>query len=58
MVFYSAILSDAFGRVAWFEKNLGSTKGGYVILGFGIMIIGFLILFGIIPTSSPTQNLA
>jgi len=57
IVYFSQYLSDAFGRIAWFENNLWSTKSGYVVCGFGVMIIGFLILFGIIPTSSPTENL-
>jgi len=57
IIFYSTALAEAFGRVSWFEKNLSWTRNGYVIIWFGIVVIWFLILFGVIPTSSPVQNL-
>jgi len=57
IIFYSAALAEMFGRVGWFEKNLWWTRNGYVMVGFGVVVIGFLILFGVIPTSAPTQNL-
>ncbi|MFA6256467.1 MAG: hypothetical protein WC606_04760 [Candidatus Absconditabacterales bacterium] len=57
IVYFSSYLAEMFGTIAWFEKNLGGTRNGLVIFGFGIMIIGFLILFGVIPTNSPAQNL-
>jgi len=58
IVYFSGYLSDMTGNIAWFDKNLWGTKNGFVISGFVIMIIWFLILFGVIPTSSPTKNLA
>ena len=56
MIYYSPGLSDMFGRVSWFENNLGGTRNGYVLIWFGIIVIGFLILFGVIPTTSPINN--
>jgi hypothetical protein len=32
---------------------MSSTRNGYVIVGFLIVIIGFLILFGVFPVSQP-----
>jgi len=57
IVYFSGYLADMFGNIAWFDKNLWWTRNGFVLSGFAIMIIWFLILFGVIPTSSPTQNL-
>ena len=57
IVYFSGYLADIFGNIAWFDKNLWGTRSGFVIFGFIIMIIGFLILFGVIPTSNPTENL-
>ena len=57
MIMYSVPLSELFGRVAWFERNLWSTKNGYVLIWFGVIIIWFLILFGVIPTTSSTETL-
>ncbi|MCX6824371.1 MAG: hypothetical protein NT085_04570 [candidate division SR1 bacterium] len=57
IVYFSGYLADIFGNIAWFDKNLGGTRNGFIISGFAIMIIGFLILFGVIPTSSPTENI-
>ena len=57
IIYFSGYLAEIFGNIARFDKNLWGTKSGFVISGFGIMLIGFLILFGVIPTSSPTENL-
>jgi len=57
VVYFSGFLADMFGNIAWFDKNLWGTRNGFVISGFAIMIIWFLILFGMIPTSNPTENL-
>ncbi len=57
LVYFSWHLSEIFGSIPRFEKNLWGTRNGLVIFGFGIMIIWFLVLFGVIPTTSPTENL-
>jgi len=57
IIYYAQPITETFGTVSWFEKNLWSTRSGYVIVWFGIIVIGFLILFGVIPTTSPTENL-
>ncbi|MFA5747681.1 MAG: hypothetical protein WC872_01050 [Candidatus Absconditabacterales bacterium] len=56
LIYFSSYLSEMFGRIPWAENNLGGTRNGYIIFGFGIIIIGFLILFGVISTSSPMTN--
>ncbi len=57
LIFFSGNIAEMFGSIDRFEKNLGWTRNGFVIFWFGFMIIGFLILFGIIPVSSPADNL-
>ncbi|MEI8092520.1 MAG: hypothetical protein WCG98_10625 [bacterium] len=48
---------EAFGRIPWAENKLGGTRNGYVLVGFIVIIIGMLIMFGVIPTTSPADNL-
>lgn len=57
IIYFSSYLAEVFGNIAWFDKNLWGTRNGFVVCGFGTMIIWFLIVFGVIPTSSPTDNL-
>jgi len=57
IIYFSSYLAEVFGNIAWFDKNLWGTRNGFVVCGFGIMVIWFLIVFGVIPTSSPTDNL-
>jgi hypothetical protein len=48
---------ETFGSIPWAERHLGSTRNGYLLVGFGLMVLGMLILFGVIPTTSPSGNL-
>ncbi len=57
LIFFSWNIAEIFGTIDMFEKHLGGTRNGFVVFGFGFMIIGFLIMFGVIPTSSPTESL-
>jgi len=57
IIYYSVWISEAFGRVVWFENNLWWTKNGYVLIWFGFIVIGFLILFWVIPLWSPVQTI-
>lgn len=56
LIMYSTAIAELFGRSAWFEKNLWGTRNGYVLIWFGVVIIWFLILFGVIPTSSSVDS--
>jgi len=49
IIFYSQGLFEAFGRMDRAEKNLGSTKTLYILMGFCMIIVGCLIMFGVIP---------
>ncbi len=58
LIYFSQAVSDLFWRVDWFERNIGSTRNGYVIFGFFVIVLGFLILFWVVPVSQPiTQTL-
>ena len=52
IIFYSNGLVDAFGRIPWAESNLSGTRNAYVLFGFGAIVVGFLIVFGVIPLKS------
>jgi hypothetical protein len=56
LMYFSYQLVEMFGRNARAERNLGGTRNGIVILGFVIMLVGWLILFGIIPAWSPMDS--
>ncbi len=49
LTYFSQGVTDMFWRIDWFERNLWSTRNGFVLFGFLIIVIGFLILFGVIP---------
>lgn len=53
ILYFSGNLVEMFGSIARAEKNLGSTRAWYLLFGFGVMVIGFLLMFGIIKTQSP-----
>ena len=57
LIYFSNYMVEAFGRIPRAENKLGGTRNGYLLVGFGLMVIGLLILFGVIPTSSPAENL-
>ena len=57
LMYFSSSLASMFGNIAWLEKNLWGTRNGLVIFGFGITIIWLLILFGVIPVSTPADQL-
>jgi len=57
LIYFSQWVAEMFGRVDWFERNLWSTRNGYILAGFWMVVMGFLILFGVVPVSwvSPTD---
>jgi len=57
IIYFSWFLAEMFWNIAWLEKNLWWTRNGLVIAGFTIMVIWFLVLFGMIPTSAPMDDL-
>lgn len=57
LIYFSAYLVEAFGQITWAENKLWGTRNGYLLVGFSLMVIGLLILFGVIPLDSPTEGL-
>ncbi len=49
MIVFARQLEEMFGPQEWMEKYLFGTSQGYVILGGGLVIIGWLMIFGVIP---------
>jgi cytochrome b len=50
MVIYTEWLVKNFGRINWFEKNLGTgggTRLGYKLMGIIIVFLGLLLLTGL-----------
>jgi len=56
IVFFSQQITSAFGRLAWAEANLWSTRNMYILGGFVLIIVGFLFIFGVIPVVSPVDT--
>jgi len=56
VIYFSQNLVDIFGRIVWAENHLSGTRNAYIFWGFGIIIVGFLILFGVIPLTSPMET--
>ncbi len=46
MAAYSSSLSDAFGRRDRADRHIGGTTQWYVLIGFIIIIIGVVVMFG------------
>lgn len=55
ILYFSSNLTEMFGRIPRADKNLGGTKNAYVLWWFGIMLLWFLIMFGVMPIWSPTE---
>ncbi|MCF7834725.1 hypothetical protein K9M48_01555 [Candidatus Gracilibacteria bacterium] len=55
LVYFSAQLTDIIGRIPRAEKNLGGTKNALILFGFFIIVLGFLILFGMVELGSQTD---
>lgn len=56
IIYYAQAITEMFGSVAWFEKNIWSTKSGYVLMWFGIVVLGFLMVFGVVPLTSQIDS--
>ncbi|MBF0931917.1 MAG: hypothetical protein HXJ92_00720 [candidate division SR1 bacterium] len=54
--YYSYDIVKFFGRNAWAEIHLGGTRNLVLLLGFVIMILGVLTMFGVF-VGSPTEQI-
>ncbi len=54
--YFSQNLVDILWRSKWAEKYVWSTRSMYVLIGFFMIVIWFLIIFGVIPLSSPIES--
>jgi len=52
IVYYSSYFIEWFGTSEWMENHLGSTRVGYILFGFLVMFVGFLLMFGLLNTGS------
>jgi len=55
IVYYSSYLVDRLGRSEWMERRVGGTRVGYILFGFLIMFIGFLVMFGLLTSNSTNE---
>lgn len=46
VIFYASSLAKMFGRRVWAENHLWGTMQWYVIIGFVIIIMGIMTMFG------------
>lgn len=56
MCYYSYWLVEQFGRNARAERNFGSTRNLILLLGFVVMVIGVMTMFGVISFSNPADQ--
>ena len=52
IVYNSSYYIEWFGTSEWMENHLGSTRVGYILFGFLVMFVGFLLMFGLLNTGS------
>ncbi|MDR2189726.1 MAG: hypothetical protein LBP53_00570 [Candidatus Peribacteria bacterium] len=52
LMYYSYPLMEMFGRNAWAERNLGGTRNLILLVGFLLMLVGGLVMFGIVSLTS------
>jgi hypothetical protein len=57
MMYYSYPLKEMFGQNAWAERNLGGTRNLFLMIGFVLIIVGGLMMFGIVQVANPTESL-
>lgn len=57
LVFYSGSLIEVFGRISWAEMNMWGTRNAYILAWFGLMVLGFLILFGVVDINKSADPL-
>lgn len=48
VIYYSAQMSKMFGRIRWAEQNLWSTRSAYVLGGFVLIVLWFLMMMWMI----------
>jgi len=53
LIYYSAQLANVFGRSAWADAYLWWTKNAIILVGFFVIIIAVLIMFGVFTASTP-----
>ncbi len=48
VIYFSANLTQVFGRNAWAERNLGWTRNAIILFWFVMMIFGVMMMFGML----------
>jgi hypothetical protein len=57
LMYYSYPLMEMFGRSVWAERNVGGTRNLILLIGFLLMLVGGLIMFGIVPMGAPADEI-
>jgi hypothetical protein len=57
LMYRSYPIMEMFGKNDRAERNLGGTRNLIYLIGFGFMIVGGLVMFGIVRVSNPTAEL-
>jgi hypothetical protein len=58
LMYFSANLTEMFGSISRADQHLWSTRNGYLAFGFVVIVIGFLIMFGVANTQSVSDPTA
>ncbi|PZM87310.1 MAG: hypothetical protein DLD55_02100 [candidate division SR1 bacterium] len=55
--YYSYQIVAMFGRNARAERNLGGTRNAIVLFGVFLVVLGFLVMFGVFSLSNPADQI-
>jgi len=55
-MYYSDALTQ-FGRIQRAENNLWGTRAMYVLIGFVIVVVGLMVMFGLVDVSGDPNQL-
>ena len=46
--YYAKQIEDWFWEIRWAEENLGWTSNLYWLVGFGLIVLGFMVMFWVV----------
>ena len=52
IMYFANAIADIFGSSSWAIKYFGGTRNAALTVGFVVMVIGFLVTFGIFSPST------
>jgi hypothetical protein len=57
LMYWSYPIKEMFGESAWAERHIGGTRNMILLMGFGFVIVGGLVMFGVVHVANPAEEL-